>query len=52
MSFGHYEKAVLAGIKREGSMPSTIRKGYSRQVKSLLRKGAIKEKNGRLTLNK
>jgi hypothetical protein len=50
MRFGHYEKAVLKAIKREGSMPSSIKHGYSRQVKSLLRKNIIIEKSGKLTL--
>lgn len=47
---GNYQKVVLRGIKREGSQPYSIRKGYSRQVKSLLKRKLIKKSGNRLYL--
>ena len=47
---GNYQRAVLRGIKRVGSQPTTIKKGYSNQVKSLLKRNLIKESGSRLYL--
>jgi len=47
---GNYQRAVLRGINREGCLTYRIRKGYSRQVKSLLRRRLIKLSNDKLYL--
>jgi hypothetical protein len=47
---GNYQRTVLKGIKREGSQPATIKKGYSRQVKSLLNRRLITQRNNKLYL--
>ena len=47
---GNYQKTVLRGIKREGKQPTSISKGYSRQVKSLKRRGLIKQIGSNLYL--
>lgn len=47
---GGYQRAVMKGIKRDGSLPYSIRKGYSRQVESLIRRNLIKKRNSRLYL--
>lgn len=47
---GNYQRTVLKGIERKGSQPSSIRKGYSRQVKSLLKRDLIRNSNDRLYL--
>ena len=47
---GNYQRTVLRGIKREGSQPATIKKGYSRQVESLLKRNLIKKSGSKLYL--
>jgi hypothetical protein len=47
---GNYQRTVLRGIKREGSQPATIKKGYSHQVESLLKRNLIKKLKNRLYL--
>lgn len=49
---GTYQRAVLKGIKREGKQPITIKYGYSRQYKSLLRRKLIAKKGKYLYLTK
>jgi len=47
---GNYQKVVLRGIKREGKQPASIKKGYSRQIKSLKKRRLIKQKGKYLYL--
>lgn len=47
---GTYQKAVLKGIKREGKAPYSIRKGYSRQVRSLMKRRLITKRGENLYL--
>lgn len=47
---GNYQKTVLRGIEREGKQPSSIKSGYSRQVKSLKKRRLIKQKGSHLYL--
>lgn len=49
---GNYQKVVLRGIKRESRQPVSIARGYSRQVKSLLRRKLIKRKGSYFHLTK
>lgn len=47
---GHYQRAVLKGIRREGKMPITISDGYPKQVKSLQKRNLIMRKKDYLFL--
>jgi hypothetical protein len=47
---GNYQRAVLRGIKRKGFQPVTIKKGYSNQVQSLLKRNLIRKSRSRLYL--
>jgi len=47
---GNYQKVVLRGIERVGSQPVSIKKGYSRQIKSLQRRKLIKRVGQRFYL--
>jgi len=49
---GNYQKTVLKGINREGKQPYSIKKGYSRQVSSLLKRRLIKKTGNYLYLTK
>lgn len=52
MRLGNYEKTVLRGIYRQGNVPRSIQFGYSRQVRSLRKKGIIRVSNNKLYATK
>jgi hypothetical protein len=49
---GSYQRVVMKGIHREGSQPITIKNGYSKQVKSLIKRRLITTKGESLILTK
>lgn len=49
---GNFQRTVLKGIKREGKQPVSIKKGFSRQVKSLRKRQLIKKKGNFFVLTK